>query len=60
MIALVSGRARRLVRRKYCGKEWKRIQTKGAVNTWQDKDRVAALQTFLTGSILPQRPSPFG
>ena len=36
---LVSGMARRLVSRKYRGNVPKRIQARGPVNTWQERER---------------------
>ena len=45
----VRGSARRLVRRKYLGKLWKRIQTRGAVKTWQETARAAACQILRIG-----------
>ena len=44
MRAVVSGRASRLVRRKWRGKLWKRHQASGPVNSWQLMLRAAAFQ----------------
>ena len=60
MTTLVSGMAIRFVIRKYFGNVPNRSQTRGAVNIWQEMDRLAAFQTFLKGSSLPRIPPASG
>ena len=50
MRTVVSGRASRLVRRKWRGKLWKRHQASGPVNSWQLMLRAAAFQMRRKGS----------
>lgn len=64
-IAQVRGSASRFVIMKYFGKVWNRIQTSGAVNSWQDRVRAKLRQIHVRGSLLRRRdfgyqPSIFG
>ncbi len=49
----LTGRAIRLVNRKYFGKVWNLTQHRGAVKSWQLIDIAAASQTFFTGHSVP-------